>query len=74
MQSVELQLPVAATLPAGYLCCDTRKVLAGLFPQITITLFSIPITRGINEVLNKNYWVFQGFHMKKIDANYIDGS
>uniref|UniRef100_A0A7N8XTE7 Dedicator of cytokinesis 11 n=1 Tax=Mastacembelus armatus TaxID=205130 RepID=A0A7N8XTE7_9TELE len=25
MQSVELQLPVAATLPAGYLCQDTRK-------------------------------------------------
>uniref|UniRef100_A0A671XVV7 Dedicator of cytokinesis 11 n=1 Tax=Sparus aurata TaxID=8175 RepID=A0A671XVV7_SPAAU len=26
MQSVELQLPVAATLPPGYLCQDTRKV------------------------------------------------
>lgn len=26
MQSVELQLPVAATLPAGYLCQDTKKV------------------------------------------------
>ncbi|KAA8582816.1 hypothetical protein FQN60_006487 [Etheostoma spectabile] len=25
MQSVELQLPVAATLPPGYLCQDTRK-------------------------------------------------
>uniref|UniRef100_A0AAQ5WZ02 Dedicator of cytokinesis 11 n=1 Tax=Amphiprion ocellaris TaxID=80972 RepID=A0AAQ5WZ02_AMPOC len=25
MQSLELQLPVAATLPAGYLCQDTRK-------------------------------------------------
>uniref|UniRef100_A0A7N6BBL3 Dedicator of cytokinesis 11 n=1 Tax=Anabas testudineus TaxID=64144 RepID=A0A7N6BBL3_ANATE len=25
MQSVEVQLPVAATLPAGYLCQDTRK-------------------------------------------------
>nr|XP_020471945.1 dedicator of cytokinesis protein 11-like isoform X3 [Monopterus albus]XP_020471947.1 dedicator of cytokinesis protein 11-like isoform X3 [Monopterus albus] len=25
MQSVELQLPVAASLPAGYLCQDTRK-------------------------------------------------
>uniref|UniRef100_H2TTJ1 Dedicator of cytokinesis 11 n=1 Tax=Takifugu rubripes TaxID=31033 RepID=H2TTJ1_TAKRU len=25
MQSVELQLPVAATLPAGYLCQDTKK-------------------------------------------------
>lgn len=26
MQSAEVQLPVAATLPAGYLCQDTRKV------------------------------------------------
>lgn len=26
MQSLELQLPVASTLPPGYLCQDTRKV------------------------------------------------
>lgn len=26
IQSSEVQLPVAATLPAGYLCQDSRKV------------------------------------------------
>lgn len=31
MQSVELQLPVAATLPAGYLCQDTKKVQSCLY-------------------------------------------
>uniref|UniRef100_A0A3Q1ERQ1 Dedicator of cytokinesis 11 n=1 Tax=Acanthochromis polyacanthus TaxID=80966 RepID=A0A3Q1ERQ1_9TELE len=39
MQSLELQLPVAATLPAGYLCQDTRKstsvthVASTIYPQ-----------------------------------------
>uniref|UniRef100_A0A7N6C4S8 Dedicator of cytokinesis 11 n=1 Tax=Anabas testudineus TaxID=64144 RepID=A0A7N6C4S8_ANATE len=34
MQSVEVQLPVAATLPAGYLCQDTRKVQSHSQPDI----------------------------------------
>jgi len=39
MQSVELQLPVAATLPPGYLCQDTRKVQPySLQPRLPLML------------------------------------
>lgn len=36
MQSVELQLPVAATLPPGYLCQDARKVQSCSLIQIPL--------------------------------------
>lgn len=42
MQSVELQLPVAATLPPGYLCQDTRKV-KDLVRSLSVPPLSIQI-------------------------------
>ncbi|XP_056298511.1 dedicator of cytokinesis protein 11 isoform X2 [Pseudoliparis swirei] len=42
MQSVELQLPVAATLPPGYLCQDTRKSQPDIkWVENTKTLFKV---------------------------------
>lgn len=38
MQSMELPLPVAANLPAGYLCQDSKKVLLRTFPSSTFAL------------------------------------
>lgn len=38
MQSAEVQLPVAAALPPGYLCHDTRKVQS-LKPSTATPLF-----------------------------------
>lgn len=51
MQSVELQLPVAANLPPGYLCQDTRKVQSCFFFKPVLSeehysplfLFQIPL-------------------------------
>lgn len=52
MQSVELPLPVAATLPAGYLCQDGKKVLLKTFLSSTFTLCEpFQITRNINPTI-----------------------